>query len=125
MFSEFYEGTFSRPISIKKEGIRMSEEIKSAESPLIFHEAEIGPQAVEPTAATDLVCPEPVTEALIRKRKKVVTTLTLTSDNCRWPFGDPTKSGFHYCGRLPQTGRPYCDTHDRMSYRSSPRRKPS
>ena len=103
----------------------MSEEIKSAESPLPFHPAEMGPEVSEATTAIDLVCPEPVAGTSIRKRQKLVTTLTLTSDNCRWPFGDPTKSGFHYCGRLPQIGRPYCDTHDRMSYQSSPRRKPS
>jgi GcrA cell cycle regulator len=107
----------------------MNEEMKSAESPLPFHDAEIASDANGPVAAGDLasplLCPEPVIELPARKGKKLVTTLTLTSDNCRWPFGDPTKSGFHYCGRLPQTGRPYCDTHDRMSYQSSPRRKPS
>jgi GcrA cell cycle regulator len=107
----------------------MNEEIKAAESPLIFHDAEIASDANVPVATTDLVSPllypETVTELPVRKGKKLVTTLTLTSDNCRWPFGDPTKSGFHYCGRLPQIGRPYCDTHDRMSYQSSPRRKSS
>jgi hypothetical protein len=112
-----------------EEGIRMNEEIKAAESPFIFHDAEIASDASGTVATTDLVspllCPETVTESPVRKGKKLVTTLTLTSNNCRWPFGDPTKSGFHYCGRLPQTGRPYCDTHDRMSYQSSPRRKSS
>jgi hypothetical protein len=105
----------------------MTEQIKPAESPFIFHEAHIASDANDSACATDLVspslCPEPVVDTPGRKRRKLVTTLTLTSDNCRWPFGDPTKSDFHYCGRLPQTGRPYCDTHDRMSYQSSPRRK--
>jgi GcrA cell cycle regulator len=101
----------------------MSEDIKPAENPLIFH--DMGSDANGPPAASPLPCPESSIVTPGRKRPKLVTTLTLTSDNCRWPFGDPTKSGFHYCGRMPQTGRPYCDTHDRMSYQSSPRRKPS
>ena len=105
----------------------MNEDIKAAENPLIFHEAEMASDANGLAATADLssasLCPEPIFETPVRKGKKLVTTLTLTSDNCRWPFGDPTKSGFHYCGRLPQTGRPYCDTHDRMSYQTSPRRK--
>src|SRR5207302_618126 len=71
------------------------------------------------------LCPEPVIETATGKRRKLVTTLTLTSSTCRWPFGDPAKSDFHYCGQLPQTGRPYCDTHDRMSYQSASRKKPS
>ena len=97
----------------------MNEEMKPAESPLTFHDAE-------PPSAVNLVSlPEPAIAASARKGQKLITTLTLTSDNCRWPFGDPAKSGFHYCGRLPQSGRPYCDTHDRMSYQSSPRKKPS
>ena len=107
----------------------MNEEIKPAESHLIFDEADMASDANELTTATDLVSPllsqGTIIETPARKRPKLVTTLTLTSDNCRWPFGDPTKSGFHYCGRLPQLGRPYCDTHDRMSYQSSARRKPS
>jgi GcrA cell cycle regulator len=99
----------------------MNEEIKPAENPLMFRETLL--DANEPAAVSPVLCPEPVIQIPGRKRPKLVTTLTLTSDNCRWPFGDPTKSGFHYCGRLPQSGRPYCDTHDRMSYQSSPRKK--
>jgi GcrA cell cycle regulator len=56
---------------------------------------------------------------------KVVTTLTLTSATCRWPFGDPTAPDFHYCGELPQAGGIYCDTHDSMSRSSTQRRKSS
>jgi GcrA cell cycle regulator len=99
----------------------MNQDIKPAENPLMFD--EIVSDANEPDAVSAVLCPEPIIAIAGRKRPKLVTTLTLTSDNCRWPFGDPTKSGFHYCGRLPQSGRPYCDTHDRMSYQSSSRKK--
>jgi hypothetical protein len=72
------------------------------------------------------VCPAPVGQMPERKpfKRKPITTLTLTSRTCKWPFGDPAQSGFHYCGRLPQVGRPYCDEHDRMSYQPT-RRKTS
>jgi GcrA cell cycle regulator len=68
--------------------------------------------------------PQPHVERPLPKRvvRKSITTLTLTSSTCKWPFGDPTSSDFHYCGQPPQVGRPYCDTHDRMSYQSSQRK---
>ena len=50
---------------------------------------------------------------------KFVTTLTLSTRTCRWPMGDPTEPGFHYCGHPPQSGRPYCDAHERKSYQPS------
>ena len=45
-----------------------------------------------------------------------VTTLTLNSRTCKWPIGDPTDRNFHYCGRRPGSGRPYCDAHELRSY---------
>ena len=76
-----------------------------------------------PAAADHLPLPE---GRLVRKtaKRKLTTTMTLTSDTCKWPFGDPAASDFHYCGQLPQNGRPYCDKHDSMS-RQSARKKSS
>jgi GcrA cell cycle regulator len=56
-------------------------------------------------------------------KPKLVTTLTLTSATCRWPFGDPATPDFHYCGELPQTGGIYCDTHDSMSRPANQRKR--
>ena len=53
---------------------------------------------------------------------KLITTINLTIDTCRWPFGDPVELGFHYCGELPLVGRPYCDMHNSKSY-NKPRSK--
>jgi len=108
----------------------MNQEIEPADEPLTFHEDDIGFDANKPDAAANplpLPRPLPVIEKPARKlaNRKLVTTLTLTSRTCKWPIGDPARSGFHYCGRLPQSGRPYCETHDRMSYQSTPRRRPS
>jgi GcrA cell cycle regulator len=50
-----------------------------------------------------------------RLQKELITTIDLTSSTCRWPFGDPTEPGFHYCGQLSQPNGPYCDKHDAMS----------
>jgi GcrA cell cycle regulator len=60
-----------------------------------------------------------------RPKGKLVTTLNLTSDTCRWPFGDPTGPDFHYCGQLPHAGGVYCETHDSMSRPAGQRRKSS
>jgi hypothetical protein len=49
------------------------------------------------------------------RRKEPITTMTLTSSTCRWPFGDPAEPDFHYCGQLSQTHGPYCDRHEAMS----------
>jgi GcrA cell cycle regulator len=51
-----------------------------------------------------------------------VTTLTLSISTCRWPIGDPTQSDFHYCGQRPESGRPYCDAHERRSYQGQAKR---
>ena len=57
--------------------------------------------------------------ALVPAGKNRVTTISLTADTCRWPFGDPAKPDFHYCGDLPLAGRPYCDKHDAQSYHAA------
>ena len=66
------------------------------------------PSAPAPTA-TEL-------PALKRADGNFVTTLTLNSRTCKWPIGDPTDQDFHYCGRRPESGRPYCDAHELRSY---------
>jgi len=81
-----------------------------------------------PATAVDLMLSEmqPELESTVRKtaKRRLTTTMTLTSETCKWPFGDPATSDFHYCGQLPQNGRPYCETHNTMSYQSA-RRKTS
>jgi hypothetical protein len=72
------------------------------------------------------LCPKPAIEKTGRRTRdrKVVTTATLTSRTCKWPIGDPVETGFHYCGKAPRSGSPYCDTHDQMSYQPVRRGKP-
>ena len=42
--------------------------------------------------------------------------LELTDATCRWPIGDPAENEFHFCGRKPKTGAPYCEAHARKAY---------
>jgi GcrA cell cycle regulator len=73
-----------------------------------------------PPGASTLELPvgtPPVDEsALILPNGKFVTTVTLNSRTCRWPVGDPTEAGFHYCGQRPISSGPYCEAHDRRGY---------
>lgn len=59
--------------------------------------------------------PEPL-EALVLDGGAHVTILTIGDKLCRWPIGDPMVPGFHFCGRAPQAGSPYCDGHARRAY---------
>jgi GcrA cell cycle regulator len=102
----------------------MDEQFTPLDTPLALHENYIGPPAA-PADYFALPEAQSAFEAPVRRpaKKKLITTLTLTSDTCRWPFGDPAASDFHYCGQLPQTAGPYCDTHESMSRPSGQRRK--
>jgi len=40
---------------------------------------------------------------------KFATVLTINDRMCRWPIGDPAENEFHFCGRKPKTGTPYCE----------------
>ena len=44
------------------------------------------------------------------------TVLTISDRMCRWPIGDPSASEFHFCGRNPKSGSPYCEAHARKAY---------
>ena len=104
----------------------MNEEAKFTDKALILHE-QLAPDATEPATPVEMSSLSPVLEKPVRTRatRKLVTTLTLSSQTCRWPIGDPAKPDFHYCGQLPQSGRVYCSTHDDMSYQTPQRRKAS
>jgi hypothetical protein len=61
-----------------------------------------------------------------KKVKKMKTVSNLETDDCRWPIGDPRDADFHFCGARQVSGRPYCETHWRMSFvPSRPRYQPS
>jgi GcrA cell cycle regulator len=51
----------------------------------------------------------------LNERKTVETLLT---DDCRWPFGDPMKPEFHFCGKRKVDGSPYCEFHMRRAFQT-------
>ena len=39
-----------------------------------------------------------------------------TGPACMWPIGHPTDDDFHFCGKHPVSGRPYCEAHVAKAY---------
>jgi GcrA cell cycle regulator len=69
------------------------------------------------------IAPEPRPVARMSSSDDVVvpiskhaTILTLTEQTCKWPIGDPSTEGFHFCGCGSKPGVPYCDYHARIAY---------
>lgn len=71
-------------------------------------------QEMEPEAAPEPE-PTPIREIEIPPGERR-TILTLTEHTCKWPIGDPGDEEFHFCGRKPQAGMPYCPHHARIAY---------
>lgn len=47
---------------------------------------------------------------------ELVRLVHLNDRMCRWPIGDPQDHDFHFCGRKPVEGGPYCEAHRRKAY---------
>jgi GcrA cell cycle regulator len=45
-----------------------------------------------------------------------VGVMAINDRMCRWPIGDPSAEEFHFCGRNPKAGSPYCEAHARKAY---------
>ena len=89
---------------------------KQMETQLALHENFIGPPTEADAGQMDVPVLKP-------GKRKLITTIALTIDTCRWPLGDPTESDFHYCGELPLIRHPYCEMHDAQSYQAARRKK--
>ena len=55
-------------------------------------------------------------DPIILEDGSFATVLTINDRMCRWPIGDPAETEFHFCGRKPKTGSPYCEAHARKAY---------
>ncbi|MEI7606108.1 MAG: GcrA family cell cycle regulator [Rhodospirillaceae bacterium] len=53
---------------------------------------------------------------------KAATLHVLTERMCKWPFGDPKKPDFHFCGKAVDITMTYCPEHRALAY--TPPRKP-
>jgi len=94
----------------------VNEKITPVETLRGLHDSFIGPPTEPDAASSDVPVRKPA-------KRKLITTIALTTDTCRWPVGDPTEPDFHYCGELPLIGQPYCDKHDAQSYQAARKKK--
>ncbi len=69
--------------------------------------------------------PAPIVEEdpLVLEDGSHATVLTINDRMCRWPIGDPAENEFHFCGRKPKTGSPYCEAHARKAYQPQQQRR--
>jgi len=60
----------------------------------------------------------------IKKKKeiKLASLSHLTERMCKWPFGDPRKPDFHFCGKAVDITMTYCAEHRALAY--APPRRP-
>ena len=42
------------------------------------------------------------------------------SRSCQWPFGDPRRDDFYFCGAKTVSGYSYCDSHCAIAYQQWP-----
>lgn len=73
-----------------------------------------------------IVIPETVKEAVLEDGS-YVTVRTLKEDMCKWPYGDPSSSEFHFCGQAAEGSAPYCTAHSAIAYQpmGARRQKPA
>lgn len=61
------------------------------------------------------VMERPVKDAVAPVSKKLCL-MELTESTCRWPYGDPTRPGFSFCGHQTQEEKPYCEYHSQVAF---------
>ena len=73
-----------------------------------------------------IAAPEPVIveeDPITLDDGNFATVLTINDRMCRWPIGDPSENEFHFCGRKPKSGSPYCEAHARKAYQPQQQRR--
>jgi GcrA cell cycle regulator len=75
--------------------------------------------SMTPKVSMRVHAPEPPVveeDPIILDDGNFATVLTINDRMCRWPIGDPSENEFHFCGRKPKNGSPYCEAHARKAY---------
>jgi len=83
------------------------------------------PSAPKASTLRNAVVAAPVVEEdpLQLEDGNFATVLTISDRMCRWPIGDPAATEFHFCGRGPKAGSPYCEAHARKAYQPQQARR--
>ena len=66
--------------------------------------------------------PLPPEDLSIKAKDGGISLLELTEKTCRYPYGDPKKEGFHFCGGCSLPGLPYCGEHAAIAYQTNARK---
>ncbi len=77
------------------------------------------PVVVPPTASSPTPPERTQVEQIVvatAPDRGTIGILELTEQTCRWPFGDPTKAGFHFCGAHSPVGDVYCADHAKVAF---------
>src|SRR6516162_3749583 len=51
-----------------------------------------------------------------RRNQYSCDIMDLNNSRCRWPYGNPQKPGFFYCGAPTEPTKPYCTKHCNKAY---------
>jgi GcrA cell cycle regulator len=84
------------------------------------------PRSVAHKSVVRIAQPEPPIveeDPIILEDGSFATVLTINDRMCRWPIGDPSENEFHFCGRKPKSGSPYCEAHARKAYQPPANRR--
>lgn len=85
-----------------------------------------GNTALKPTHASPAPrrLPEPVPiEDVVVPISLNLSLMELSDSVCKWPIGDPSAEGFHFCGHRSWSTLPYCEYHSRLAYQPVERRR--
>ncbi len=85
-----------------------------------------GNTALKPTHATAVPrrLPDPMPiEDVVVPISLDLSLLELSDAVCKWPIGDPSADGFHFCGHRSWNTLPYCEYHSRLAYQPVDRRR--
>lgn len=73
----------------------------------------------KPLSLTSVPMPEPSVAAKTSYRDGgKIDLMSLRSNSCRWPLGDPQQPGFGYCGATTDGTSPYCAIHKKVAFHS-------
>jgi len=84
------------------------------------------PRSMSTRSVVRVAAPEPEIieeDPVVLEDGNFATVLTINDRMCRWPIGDPAENEFHFCGRKPKLGSPYCEAHARKAYQPQPQRR--
>lgn len=99
----------NRPANVRKHNKNYSVMQKFCGNPELIGQSEVDAEVRAEFYATEAVS---LTD---EQRAKAVKLLELQKHHCKWPYGDPRKPDFVFCGCDRTHGSPYCRPHTRIA----------